>query len=76
MDGFNVVRTRSGDQLHTQFAPDGHGYTRTQCGCRIATLISGPIKRRPNLFCVKCFGDKIDETRERWNAALLNAEII
>ena len=62
---FDVVRTRTGDQLHLRYCdviPSGPKKgllsveRRTLCGCYVAwELTNRDVKARPGLLCVKCF---------------------
>lgn len=62
-----IVRTRTGDQLHTQWwceefvCSDGSVRkagplgSRTSCGARVARVIDRDVAVRPGLLCEKCF---------------------
>ena len=65
-----VGRSRTGDQLHKAFAG---GAMNSHCNNHMHLRpITGTLRVRPGLFCVKCFGD--DPTRS--NPRLVATEIV
>lgn len=58
MGHFLAVRTRTGDQIHLSYVPEGreHPYNKTNCGCRVTHVLKFQFsKRRPGLLCERCF---------------------
>lgn len=74
MATFNVVRTRSGDQLHTQYTDDGYISCHTSCGARVAIKLKGTIKIVPKLLCKKCFSCNPLEYPKSWNDVQFTCE--
>ncbi len=64
-----AATTRTGDQIHIVYHCEQNGHdSRTSCGCKVASIVGMrrrgnnkivKMKRRPNLFCEKCFHEKL-----------------